>query len=76
MEAGSLLMWIKPPNWKAHSCEKPPIDHRLLSEEQQLRFENCIWRCDDCLKVYILKLEEDQQNRQWLLWRPYDFTTG
>lgn len=76
MEAGPLLMWIKPPEWNHHVCDKPPLDDRVQSEGHARRYQNCIWRCDDCLSVYILKLVDDQQNRQWLLWRSYDFTTG
>lgn len=68
---------MKPPEWEDHVCETPQLDGMVRSEEQRHRYENCIWRCDLCLSVYILKIiENKKEDRQWLLWRWYDFTTG
>lgn len=39
-------MWLKPPEWPTHYCDSPNVWGR----EYML---GSIWRCDDCLKVYI-----------------------
>lgn len=65
------MMWIKPPLYNMHWCDKPNIDGKIKTDEQRYTYKDCIWRCDDCLRVYILK-EIDG----FLLWRSYTFQTG
>lgn len=66
-------MWLKPPVWEEHYCEKPKLTSTHMPDSHFDCYVDAIWRCDFCLKTYIVKeIDKDvSRGRRILTWRSY-----